>query len=260
MYPLLLQIGPITIFSLWISIAIGLFAALIVASKLTKKARLHVGFLADNSLAIFFGSIIMSRIFFVIKNSYLYFSDFHFSSFLQLFYIWDKGLSPWGAVVGLIASLVYFAYMKKENIQKWLDVTSVSLLSAITFMHIGAFLDGRNYGRGTELPWGVIIESSIYAVPIHPTQIYAAFYSGLLTVILYYVFQHRLAIQSGNISIFALTAYSFFKFLEEFLRGDESSIIFGLREAQIYALLGLATGIYFIVRRKIFTRKYHGND
>ena len=37
MYPILLQIGPVTIFSLWFLIGIGFFAALIVINKLVKN-------------------------------------------------------------------------------------------------------------------------------------------------------------------------------------------------------------------------------
>lgn len=213
MYPVLFEIGPLTVFSLWIFVAIGFFAALIIVNKLVKKNRLHLKFLADNSLAIFFGGIAAARLVYVARNIDMYFTDFNISSATQLLYIWDKGLSPWGGIIGLMLSLIYFAYIKKENVQKWLDVVSVGVLGAITFMNIGSFLDGRNYGRETDLPWGVIIENSLYTIPIHPTQIYAALYSGLLTIILYQLFQHRITIQSGNITIFALGGYSFFKFL-----------------------------------------------
>ena len=34
MYPLLLEIGPVTFYSLWIFIAVGFFAALLIMNKL----------------------------------------------------------------------------------------------------------------------------------------------------------------------------------------------------------------------------------
>lgn len=37
MYPVFFEIGPLTIFSLWLFIAIGLLIALLVIYKLTKK-------------------------------------------------------------------------------------------------------------------------------------------------------------------------------------------------------------------------------
>ncbi len=251
MYPILLQLGPVTIFSLWIFVGIGFFAALLIINKLAKKSRLKLQFLADYSLAIFFGGLIAARLFFVVRNYDYYFSQFNWNSFLQLFYIWDKGLSVWGGMAGIVICLLYFCHKTGENKLKWLDVVSVSFLGAITFGNIGAFLDGRNYGTETNLPWGIVIENSIYAVPIHPTQIYAAIYSGLLTLVLMQLFSHKIGKTEGNITLLAAISYGCLRFLEEFLRGDESKMILGLREAQIYALLSaLAGGILMFVRRR----------
>ncbi|MCC7197442.1 prolipoprotein diacylglyceryl transferase [Candidatus Peregrinibacteria bacterium] len=251
MYPILLQLGPITIFSLWVMVGIGFFTALLILNKLVKKARLKLSFLADHSLSIFLGGLVLSRIFFVVRNYEIFFTDLSLNSILQVFYIWDKGLSVWGAILGILLSVVYFAKKENETIERWIDVVCVSILGAMSFSHLGAFLDGRHYGNETALPWGVIIENSIFAVPIHPVQVYAAIYTGILTVVLMKLFNHRIGKIDGNISIIALTAYSACRFLEEFLRGDESNIFIGMREAQIYALLGVIIGgILLFVRHK----------
>jgi len=239
MYPLLLEIGPITFYSLWIFVAVGFFAALLIMNKLIKKCRLSLKFIADHSLAIFFGGLIMARIVFVISNWHIFFSDLTTTGVLQLFYIWDKGLSPWGGILGVSLTLAFFAHREKENVKRWMDVLLTSALGAIAISNIGAFLDGRNYGRETNLPWGVTIESSIYAVPIHPIQIYAAIYSGLLAFILFKLFSEKIGKEDGKIAILALGGYSACRFLEEFLRGDESRYFLDMREAQIFALLGI---------------------
>lgn len=239
MYPLLLEIGPITFYSLWIFLAVGFFVALMIMNRLVKKNKLSLAFIANHSLLIFVGGLITARMVFVIRNWQLYFYEFNTESILQIFYIWDKGLSAWGGIFGLGLTLTFFAYKEQQNVKRWLDVFAVSVLGAISVSSIGALLDGRNYGRETDLPWGVTIETSIYAVPIHPTQIYAALYSGILAFILFRLFNETIGKQEGKIAILGLGGYSFFRFLEEFLRGDESRFIFGIREAQIFALLGI---------------------
>lgn len=255
MYPILLEIGPITIYSLWIFIAIGFFVSLLIMNKLIQKSRLHLKFIADHSLVIFLGGLVMARTVFILKNLDLYFYEFETSSLVQIFYIWDKGLSPWGGILGIILTMLFFAYREKEDIKKWLDIFTVSILGAIAVSNIGAFLDGRNYGNETDLPWGIMIQTSIYAVPIHPTQIYAAIYSGLLTIILYNLFHGKTAKEPGNISIIALGGYSLFRFLEEFLRGDESNFFLGLREAQIFALLGIIASVILFYGPIIYKKK-----
>ena len=249
MYPILLQIGPITIFSLWIFITFGFFTALLLMLQLVKKSRLKMQFLADYSLAIFFAGIIMARIFFAVRNYEFYFMPFNLQSIIQIFYIWDKGLSLWGGVLGALFALAWFAWKNGENILRWLDVFTVSILGAFVFGNIGAFLDGINYGNETALPWGVVIENSIFAVPIHPVQIYAAIYCLILTAALFFAFFSDIGKKEGNIAIIGFGSYFFFRFIEEFFRGDEANIFFGVREGQIYALLiFLISGILFYAK------------
>ena len=242
MYPIILEIGPFTIYSLWVMVAIGFFTALLVIYKLVQKTRLKIKFFADYSLAIFLGGIILSRIVYIFYNWGAYFSSFNLAKFFQLFYIWDKGLSVWGGVAGILIATYYFSQKEGEDSIKWVDVMVTAILAGMVLINTGAFFDGVNYGNETNLPWGVTIETSIYAVPIHPTQLYAAIYCLLIATTLYILFDHDLGKKTGNISLFGLTAYSFFRFLEEFLRGDESIMIFGFRQAQILALLGLIVG------------------
>lgn len=251
MYPIILQKGPVTIFSLWIFLAIAFFTAFLILINLSKRKRLKMQFLVNHSLAIFFGGLILSRIIHVIYNFNFYFYEINLNSFLGIFYIWDKGLSLWGAIFGVAIVIAYFAFKEKEDFKTWLDVLSVSVLGGLSVGNIGAFLDGSNYGSETSLPWGVIIENSIYAVPIHPTQIYAAIYTALLAIILYKLSMHKIGKDSGNIALIAVASYSLFRFLEDFLRGDESIIILGLRDTQIYALLAIIiSGILFYVKFK----------
>ncbi len=192
MYPELLQIGPVTVSSLWFCIGIGFFAALIVATKLVKKTRLKLHFLAEHSLSIFFGGLIASRLVFISRNLTSFFPDFGFERFLRILYVWDKGLSVWGGLIGICLTLFWFCRREAESYRRWLDVFIVSILCALTFGNIGAFLDGRNYGIETTLPWGVEIANSIYAVPIHPVQMYAAIYCAILTFVLIQLFNRNI--------------------------------------------------------------------
>jgi phosphatidylglycerol---prolipoprotein diacylglyceryl transferase len=258
MYPILAEFGPLTIYSLWIFIALGFFAALLVINKLAHKNRLSILFIAEHSLVIFFGGLFMARLVYVIQYFNAYFSELSVNSFFQLFYIWDKGLSPWGGIVGVLLVLAFFAHKNDEETAKWMDVFAVAILSAIAVSCIGAFLDGRNYGRETSLPWGVLIESSIYAVPIHPTQIYAALYTGILSIALYIQVSKRQLDYPGQAAIFALLGYSVLRFIEEFFRGDESNIFFGLREAQFYTIAGIIISLTLL---KILNnnKNDHGN-
>lgn len=242
MYQTLLQIGPITIYSLWVLITIGFLIALVILNKLIQKDRNKLHFIANNSLIILIGGFIMARLFFVIRNFKIFFTREGFSHIWELFYPWENGLSLWGGIFGVTATLIYYCKKQGQNLKEWLDVFTVSIMSGLVFGNIGAFFDGRNYGRETTLPWGVLIESSRYAVPIHPVQIYAAIYIALLTITLLWLFKEKTGKTPGSTALIGVIGYSFLRFLEEFLRGDESNYFLGLREAQIYCLLALVGG------------------
>lgn len=250
MYPILLQIGPLTLYSLWTFLAIGIFTSLLIVNKLVKSRLVKLSFLADNSLLIFLTSLIVSRFTFIIYNlDYFWHQIIEQKQLLEIFYVWDKGLSAWGAIIGIALSLFLLARQQDEDFWAWSDIVSVSILIGMFWANIGAFLDGRNYGIPSNLPWAISIESSQFAVPIHPVQIYAALYSLGIGYALFQHFNHPMLKKPGIISLTAFTAYCLFRFLEEFLRGDESHLIFNwMREAQLYSLIGLLFGGYMMYK------------
>ncbi|MGL5831542.1 MAG: prolipoprotein diacylglyceryl transferase [Candidatus Altimarinota bacterium] len=249
MFPILLQIGPITIFSLWLFVCLGFFISIVFINKLTHSRRVKLNFLANNSLLLFFTGLIFARLFFVILNYNYYLSEASQGNFLEMFYIWDKGLSFWGGLVGLITSLYILCKRQDEDFNDWTDVLSVSIIFAMAIGSIGAFLDGRNYGVPSELPWAVLMESSLYAIPIHPVQLYSAIYCLIIGLVLYKSFNTNFLKESGNITLAAISSYSFFRFLEEFLRGDEAIHISIIRLPQILAILIFLASTYFLYRK-----------
>lgn len=237
MYPILLDLAPITIFSLWVLVGLGFFVTLILINNLVKHRSVKINFIADNSLIIFFSGLIFSRIFFVIRNFQDFFYVLDLNNFFRIFYIWDKGLSPWGGVIGVFIALYFIAKKEKANFLMWSDIIGLSILFGSIFVHLGSFLDGRNYGTPTELPWGVTIQTSKYAIPIHPTPIYAAIYTAIIAIFMYLLFNKDFFKKPGNSILSIIISYSFFRFLEEFIRGDDPLIIFGISEVFIYTAI-----------------------
>ena len=161
----------------------------------------------------------------------------------------------------MLIALFFLCKKNEQNFLKWLDVMIPSIIVALIFMHIGAFFDGINYGNETSLPWGVNFESpSIkYAVPIHPTQIYAFLYS-IITLVTLQLLKNAektkaiVAEQNGLISITGIIIYSTFKFLEEFLRGDDTWIILGVRISQVLTFVILITAIVIFYKKCYFLK------
>jgi len=254
MFPVIIQVGPVIIYSLWLFAGIAFVFAVFVFTSLAKMKRLQINFIYNNSLNIFVFGFIIARLVFVLENFQVYFPDLSINSFLNVLYIWDKGLSFLGGLIGIVLSLIYYSRKEKEQTNKWLDILTISTIAGLIIGHIGRFLDGSSYGRETSLPWGVLFESpSIkYAVPIHPTQLYAALYSLIIASILFF-FYSKTSFKPGKVVFIGLMSYFAMVFLEGFVRGDDVIIILGLRIEQLFSLLILliASGTIIIYRYNI---------
>lgn len=249
MNPVIFQTSIFTLYTLWIFIAVAILATTYSISKLSTKKGLKLQFLSDNSWMIFFYGLIGARVIAIISNLNIYFHEFSFSAFFNLFAIWDKGLSVWGALIG--ACLYLYKICKEKEDQdffKWLDVIVPSVILGLAISHIGAFFDGMSYGRETGLPWGVNFENSAikYAVPIHPTQIYAFLYATAI----YIVSQMTNFEKTGYTSIGAIGIYAFFRLLEEFVRGDDTWMVGFIRLPQIFAFLVFVASIVVLYKRR----------
>ncbi len=262
MFPVLFELGPIIVFSLWLFVGLGFIAGVIIFTKLARIKRLNLNFVYKYSLSIFIFGIIGARLLYVLINYQFYFYEVNINSFLRIFYIWeDKGLSLLGALIGITLSLIYFSYKEKEQTLKWLDILTISVISGFTIGHLGAFLDGINYGRETNLPWGIIFDnpSVKYAVPIHPTQLYAFLYSVIIAAVLFFLYQKN-KFKPGIILMIGLISYSAMMFLEGFIRGDDVITFLSLRVEQWFALLIiiLTGGIFIYLYNK--KRKTNTNN
>lgn len=246
MYPVILQLGPIIIYTLWLFVGISFLVGVILFTQLAKQRRLNMEFIYDNSILIFLITVISARLIFLASNYQFYFQDFTPRSLLSVLYIWDKGLSVLGGLLGLVLGIMYFSHKNKEQTKKWLDILTISVIFAMGIAHIGTFLDGSFYGNPTNMPWGILFESpSIkYAVPIHPVQLYAALFSLAIASGLYILYKKNIY-KKGTITNLGLISYAFMLFLLGFFRGDDVQVILSIRSEQWFALLILIlTGSY----------------
>jgi phosphatidylglycerol:prolipoprotein diacylglycerol transferase len=161
-----------------------------------------------------------------------------------------------GLVGGVITFIIgYFFYIKKRYPE--CNFTSDVLIIApacITVAHgfgrIGCFLAGCCYGKQTDSIWGVKFPHLNHNV--FPTQLYEAIFLIILASILF-----LLAYKYKNKYTFViyLTSYGIFRFLIEFIRGDDRGAFFlSLSPSQVFSIIsiiiGITIGIYFKLKNK----------
>lgn len=250
MLPIILETKYFTIHALWLFIAIALIIGTFVFIKIGTKNGLKLQFLTENAFFLLVVSLIGARVFAILFSWNMFFYKYSWETFLQIFKIWDKGLSLWGAILVGTFTLYHLCKKNDQSFLKWLDSLVPAFLIATAIACVGAFLDGSWYGNETTLPWGVNFESPAikYTVPIHPTQIYILLFSTLIAVSSILLKDHKFFEPNGKSAISSIVAFSLFNFLNEFLRGDDVTMLFGIRLSQIvYALILIFSLIFYFI-------------
>ncbi len=237
-----------SIFSLnfrWYSLAyiFGIIIGWILAKKFFIKNDKIIEKFDDYITFLIIGIIVGGRLGYVI----FYNLDYYINDILEIFIIWQGGMSFHGGLLGVILTSIWFAKKNNQDPYVYLDIVSTVAPIGIFFGRVANFINSELYGTETSLPWGVkfIQIDNLYR---HPSQLYEAFFEGiLLFFILLYLRKKFWKKNPGFISGMFLLIYSAFRFFIEFLRVPDEHlgyILLGLSMGQIISLIFLIIGIY----------------
>ena len=194
------------------------------------------------------GIIIGGRLGYVVFYNFNYYS----SNVIDIFKIWQGGMSFHGGVLGVILSTVIFANKKRHNIFYYLDIVAIVSPIGIFFGRISNFINSELYGTITTMPWAVqfLKVDNLYR---HPSQLYEAIFEGIVLFIILVYFRNRGFLNMpGFISGAFLTFYSLFRFIIEFFRVPDEQIgylIFNLTMGQIISLIFFIVGITLMINK-----------
>ncbi len=252
MLPVLFQSQTIAIQTLWVFVAIGLMTASYSSIQRLKRRRGNFTLLTLHGNFFVISALLGSRLVYFFTHTLVYVPRFDLRTLQNFVSIWDQGLSFWGALFGLWVAYHIKIKPHDEDGAVWADAISVPVLIAMMIGNVGAFLGGYGYGSPTDLPWGVTysIDSVKYTVPVHPTQIYATLLIALL-LIAHQQLQRKKTVfdEPGKAALFLAWGYSGIHFFLEFLRGDDTLLIFGIRTPMIIALMAfLSLGALLLKR------------
>ncbi|MCB4791099.1 MAG: prolipoprotein diacylglyceryl transferase [Elusimicrobia bacterium] len=255
MFPILLKIGPITIRTYGLLVAIGFFAALQYILIKAKTIGLHEDEILDIVLYTIVAGLIGGRLLYVMLNW-----SYYANNFLQIFQLWEGGLVFYGGFfLSIIVILAYAGYHKDFNLWGFSDIAAPAIAIGHFFGRLGCFFAGCCYGLPTDLPWACTFTNLNALAPLnialHPTQVYEALGNLLIFLTLNWLlrFKHL----SGQIFAVYLFLYGILRFHVEFLRGDDrGGFLFNLSPSQLISILMVLTGVYITVLR----RKYGKNN
>ena len=221
--PIIVSLGFIDV--RWYSLAyiLSLILGLVIIKKLNK---IKGNIITNENLDNFFiwavlGIILGGRIGYVI----FYQIDLFLKNPFYILEIWKGGMSFHGGLFGIIISIFLFCKNKKVNFLYLSDLVSVVAPIGLFFGRIANFINTELIGRPTDF-YISIIYPKIDNIPRHPSQLYEAFFEGLILFIIMILsfYRKRNTKNYGFVSGLFLLFYGLFRFSIEYLREPDAHL------------------------------------
>jgi phosphatidylglycerol:prolipoprotein diacylglycerol transferase len=225
MLPELVTIGPLTIHTYGLMVALGILAGVSLAEFLHRKSGGTPGRIVDISLIVVLSGLLGARLLFV-AVSWKYFV----ANPLEIFMIWKGGLVFYGGLLGGIAGILTCIRLYRLETGLILDIGAIAIALGHAVGRLGCFSAGCCYGKVADLPWSITftdprcLATEVLNQPVHPTQLYSSFFLFTLTGFLVWLQLQERFLGSkrfgGQVASFYLVLYGLFRFTVEFFRGD----------------------------------------
>lgn len=248
MHPIIAKIGPLSIYSYGLMVALGSAVAILLSYRLAARFNINKDKIVDFGIVMLLGGLIGARLFYVLMNI-----GYYIANPLEIINLTKGGLVWYGGF--LLGILVGILFVKKNNISFWdgADLFAPFIALAQSIGRIGCFLNGCCYGKLAPDNYllGVIFPHE--SVSRHPTQIY----ESVALLILFLVLRRWQGSRHFKGEIFLVYAilYSLSRFLLESLRGDNLNILSNLTVSQVVSAAILLVCLAILIARFLSWKK-----
>ncbi len=213
MHPVLFTFGPITLHTYGLCVALGVLLAVWLAGRRARSEGLSRDAFLDLALWLIVASIVGARVLYVLVE----WRQFAVRP-LDAFKLWDGGLVFYGGLAFAALVAPWAARAKGLPLGRVADLAVPYVALGHACGRVGCFFAGCCYGL-PDPAYGCVFPALGDSVPHLPTQLYeAAFLFALFSFLLWLTSRRRF---TGQVFWTYLATYAVWRFLVEFLRGDE---------------------------------------
>src|SRR5699024_8357710 len=220
--PVAFSIGPLDIHWYGLMYLLSFLIGWIVAVQRTRLP--HVDWrreeVGDYLFYVILGVVIGGRVGYML----FYQPDVLISQPLELFYVWQGGMSFHGGLLGVAVASLWFAHKTRRSLFDVTDFVAPMVPIGLFFGRIGNFVNGELVGRVTDVPWAMVYPH-VGPLPRHPSQLYEAGLEGLLLFIILWLFARKPRPRMAVTGVFLL-CYGCFRFFAEFFRQPDAFLGF----------------------------------
>lgn len=237
MHPILFKIGPVTVYSYGVMIALSVIICAWLLSLDAKVYKIPSETIYDLMFWTVAWGILAARIFYI-ALMWEYFRQ----NPLEMVILWHGGLAWQGGLVGGGIAGVWFIRRKKLPLKFMLDLAVPYIALGQSIGRVGCFFNGCCYGK--PVPWGIYFP--VHGARLHPTQLYEM--AGLFLIFCILKIAGARPHHQGMIFVLYLWLAAAERFIVEFFRADHDIWWLGLSLAQYIALGIIGGGVVLLAR------------
>lgn len=253
MYPRLLELGPITVYTYGVLLAAAYLFGLQLARVRASARGLDANRILDLGIYIIISALVGAKLLLLVTD----FQTFRSNPAELLNLVREGGVFYGGLIVAVTVALVY---IKRAGLPLWTtcDVFAPGIALGHVIGRFGCFFAGCCFGKQTNVPWAITFTDPFAQanvgtplnVPLHPTQLYEA--GAELLILIFLLTTEKWGRKfAGRTFWLYMLLYSVSRYIIEFYRGDERGSVGPLSTSQFVSLIlaPLAIGMLFYLGR-----------
>ena len=227
MYPKLFELGPFTVYTYGVLLAVSYLLGLKMAMSRAKKRGLDSNRVLDLGIYIIIAALVGAKLLLLIVDFNVYASNP-----AEIWSLLRSGGVFYGGLI--LAVAVAFWYIAKHGMPIWTtcDVFAPGIALGHVTGRLGCFAAGCCYGRPTDVAWGVVFTNPLAAtnvgtplgIRLHPTQLYEAG-AELLILGLLLATEKRGRTFPGRTFWSYMFFYAISRYIIEIYRGDPRGVV-----------------------------------
>lgn len=243
------HIGPLTLHTYGVLLAIAFLAGLFVAGREAKRSGLESARITDMAVFLLIGGLLGAKLM-LLAVDWSYYSQ----NPREMFSLLQSGGVFYGGLLGALP--VAWWYARRYGLPGWwtADVLAPGVILGQAIGRLGCFAAGCCHGRPATVPWAVTFKDT-YAeravgtplhTPLHPTQLYESAMALVIFAVILWVARRKRF--HGQVVLAYVLLYAVGRFVIEYFRGDASrGVVFGvLSTSQLLAIVMVIAALLMI--------------
>lgn len=139
---------------------------------------------------------------------------------VEIFKLWDGGMSLHGGVIGVLIAIWYVTRKDKLSFLRFCDYVACVVPFGLFFGRVANFVNGELWGRVTDVPWAIVFPGYAGDVPRHPSQLYEAGLEGIvmMAILAWFFWRTDARYKPGFLFGLAAIVYGASRFIVEYFR------------------------------------------